>query len=319
MSSQNKNHTKESSSLSEKNKYFLEPPHSKKSEKKAKNIGFAKSNDIAKSAKNAHFVDFAEFVEIGKIGHLSGLKGRLCFWLSGDFEEFLSRGIEVRVRLANELESLKSKKKSKKESNIESKKITKDFASVSSNTTESNDFTPALSTHTSHTLIVSSFIKKNDKYFIEFEGITSADSAKRLVNAKIYATKEQSRKHCKLKKDEYFYFDIIGLDIVENGENIGIVRDIERIGNIDYFIVEVADNLISNNTTKSTQPKIPTSKNIAKSTNLSSKSTKPLKSTKKQNNKKTFLVPYIDKFVLEVCLQTRRIFTNNAKAILEQS
>ena len=306
MSSQNKNHTRESSSLSEKDKRFLESSHSKKSKKEAKNIDSAKSKSIAKSAKNA---DFAEFVEVGKMGKLSGLKGRLCFWLSGDFEEFLSRGIEVQVRLANELESLKSKIKSK----AQPQNTTKDFGSMYPNVAESTEFATAISTHTPLTLVVSSFIKKNDKYFIEFEGITSADSAKQLVNAKIYATKAQSREHCKLKKDEYFYFDIIGLDIIEDGENLGIVRDIERIGNVDYFIVEVADNLASNIVTKSTQHKLDKSKNIAKSTNPTPKP------TKKQNKPKTFLVPYIDRFILEVCLQTGRIFTKNAKSILEQS
>lgn len=309
MSSQNKNHTRESSSLSEKDKHFLESSHSKKPKKEAKNIDSAKSKSIAKSTKNVDNVDFAELVEVGKIGKLSGLKGRLCFWLSGDFEEFLSRGIEVQVRLANELESLKSKIKSK----AQSQNTTKDFGSMYPNVAESTEFATTISTHTPLTLIVSSFIKKNDKYFIEFEGITSADSAKQLVNAKIYATKAQSREHCKLKKDEYFYFDIIGLDIIEEGENLGIVRDIERIGNVDYFIVEVADNLTSNIATKSTQHKLDKSKNIAKSTNPTSKP------TKKQNKPKTFLVPYIDRFILEVCLQTGRIFTKNAKSILEQS
>lgn len=309
MSSQNKNHTRESSSLSEKDKHFLESSHSKKSKKESKNIDSAKSKSISKSAKNVDNADFAEFVEVGKIGKLSGLKGRLCFWLSGDFEEFLSRGIEVQVRLANELESLKSKRESKEQS----QKTTKDFGSMYSNLAESKEFTPAISAHTPLTLIVNSFIKKNDKYFIEFEGITSADNAKQLVNAKIYATKAQSREHCKLKKGEYFYFDIIGLDIIEGGENLGIVRDIERIGNVDYFIVEVADNLASNIAAKSTQPKHNKSKNIAKSTNHTPKS------TKKQNKPKTFLVPYIDRFILEVCLQTGRIFTKNAKSILEQS
>lgn len=306
MSSQNKNYTRESSSLSERSKHFLEPSHSKKPKKESKDINSAKPKSIANSTKNA---DFAEFVEVGKIGKLSGLKGRLCFWLSGDFEEFLSRGIEVQVRLANELESLKSKRESK----AQPPNTAKDFGSKYSNVAKSKEFAIAISAHTPLTLIVSSFIKKNDKYFIEFEGITSADSAKQLVNAKIYATKTQSREHCKLKKDEYFYFDIIGLDIIEDGENLGIVRDIERIGNVDYFIVEVADNLASNIAAKSTQHKLDKSKNIAKSTNLTTKS------AKKQKKPKTFLVPYIDRFVLEVCLQTRRIFTKNAKSILERS
>ena len=304
MSSPSKNHTRESSSLSEKSLHFLESSHSKKHQKNPKTIDSAKPKKLTKSAKNIDStkIDFADFVEVGKIGRVSGLKGRLCFWLSGDFEEFLSRGLEVQVRLANELESLKSK--------IKSQKFAKDFGNIPLSVSATENLTPALPAYT--TLTISSFIKKVDRYFIEFEGITSADSAKRLVNAKIYATKAQSREHCKLKKDEYFYFDIIGLDIIEEGENLGIVRDIERIGNIDYFIVEVADSIASNIATKSAQLQNHKPNNIAKSTNTA-------QSAKKSKKPKTFLVPYIDGFVLEVCLQTRRIFTKNAKDILDQS
>lgn len=313
MSSPSKNHTRESSSLSEKSLHFLESSHSKKHQKNPKTIDSAKPKKLTKSAKNIDsakidFADFVDFVEVGKIGRVSGLKGRLCFWLSGDFEEFLSRGLEVQVRLANELESLKSK--------IKSPKFAKDFGNIPLSVSATENLTPALPAYT--TLTISSFIKKVDRYFIEFEGITSADSAKRLVNAKIYATKAQSREHCKLKKDEYFYFDIIGLDIIEEGENLGIVRDIERIGNIDYFIVEVADSIASNIATKSAQLQNHKPNNIAKSTNAAN-FINSAQSAKKSKKPKTFLVPYIDRFVLEVCLQTRRIFTKNAKDILDQS
>lgn len=235
-----------------------------------------------------------DLVEIGKIGRVNGLKGRLCFWLSSDFADFLSSGTEVYVKHTSTLESL--------------------------------DSSCAFST-----LRVKSFIKQRDKYFIEFVGISSADSAKQYVNAKIYTTKELSRAQCKLKKDEFFYFDIIGLEIIENNENLGIVRDIERIGNIDYFVVEATQPILKSildSRTKSldlayenmTKSSIRDSTNIKINVkNTTKKSSAFAKDSLKKPKNKTFLIPYLDRFVLEISLQKQSIFTQNARAILEQS
>lgn len=174
-------------------------------------------------------------------------------------------------------------------------------------------------------LKIKAFIKQKDKYFIEFVGIDNAQKAKIYVNAELYATKAQSRAHCTLKKDEFFYFDIVGLDIMQDSENLGVVRDIERIGNIDYLVVEAREDILESfikNTEKSKKTlQIKTSdvaQNPTKSKHPKSKLPKS-KKTPKSTKPKTFLVPYIDRFVLEVSLQKGAIFTQNAKEILEQS
>lgn len=128
-------------------------------------------------------------------------------------------------------------------------------------------------------------IKHYDKVRGEalFEGFESVDLAKELTNRILYTTIEQTRKDCKLKKDEYFYFDIIGLKLVENGEVLGIVDDIEQIAKDNLLFIKTDQTLIDAGFAKS------------------------------------FYVPYLDGFIKSVDLQTREILATNAKALLENS
>lgn len=263
-------------------------------------------------------IQIQELVQVGKVGRVVGLKGRLCFWLSSDFAEFLlhcaKSSEEVCVKRASLLESseIKSNDFDKK---IDSNK--NDFSRLDSKFENLKFENPNF-----ENLKIKAFIKQKDKYFIEFVGIDNAQKAKIYVNAELYATKAQSRAHCTLKKDEFFYFDIVGLDIVQDSENLGVVCDIERIGNIDYLVVEAREDILESiiknpikKSKKTSQIKtIDVAQNPAKS-NPPPKSKKTTKSKKP----KTFLVPYIDRFVLEVSLQKGAIFTQNAKEILEQS
>lgn len=77
-------------------------------------------------------------------------------------------------------------------------------------------------------LIVKNYNCANDT--IVFYGFEDVDSAKTLTNKTIYATKEETRKNCKLKKGEFFYFDIIGCEIYENNQRLGEVEDIDAVG-----------------------------------------------------------------------------------------
>ena len=72
---------------------------------------------------------------------------------------------------------------------------------------------------------------------------------------------------CKLDSDEFFWFDIVGLDIIDNGVLLGVVEDIERIGHIDYLIVR---------------------------TNMN-----------KFNKPKSFMIPYIDRYITNVDLDKK--------------
>lgn len=118
---------------------------------------------------------------------------------------------------------------------------------------------------------------------IRFRGYESMDSAKKLTNTKLYASEEQTKEICNLKEGEYFWFDIIGCKIIENGEVLGIVKDIERLAVNDFLQIDTASELIENGMPKS------------------------------------FLIPYIPRYVLNVNLETKEIEVCDAKSILENS
>ena len=137
------------------------------------------------------------------------------------------------------------------------------------------------------------FDKNNDQLVIKdynrqkelvlFENFDDLDLAKTLVNKTIYTTKELTRKNCKLKKNEFFQFDIIGLKVIENGENLGIVEDIQ-----DNF----ANSL------------------------LYIKTDEELTLGGKPNN---FYIPYLEHFIISVNLNSGEILVKGARAILENS
>lgn len=76
---------------------------------------------------------------------------------------------------------------------------------------------------------------------------------------------------------------MLGLNIVENGEILGVVKDIEDNLNNALLYVKTSDDLVF----------IGFAKN--------------------------FYVPYIDRFVISVSLENKEILTKDAKSILENS
>ena len=81
------------------------------------------------------------------------------------------------------------------------------------------------------------------KGLVKFKGVDTPEDAKKLTNRMLYTTEEKSREDIKLKKDEYFWFDIIGCDVYENGKKLGKVEDIER-ADVDYLIINTDENLL---------------------------------------------------------------------------
>jgi len=116
-----------------------------------------------------------------------------------------------------------------------------------------------------------------------FKGYEDVDLANRLVNVKIYSTIEETKSRCKLKKNEFFWFELEGLDIFEGDELLGKVIEVTRIGSLDYLEIETSSELISLGLAK------------------------------------TFLVPYIDRYVLTVQKEAKKILTVDAKELLEAS
>ena len=119
---------------------------------------------------------------------------------------------------------------------------------------------------------------------IKFENYDDMDSAKKLTNQELYVSKEDSLKNCNLAQDEYFWFDIIGCKIIEEGKELGVVKDIHRYPLDDYLEVSTREQLV--------QEKLP----------------------------KTFLIPYKKEiYILSVDIEKKTIKTKDCFAILENS
>ncbi|NWF66606.1 MAG: 16S rRNA processing protein RimM [Campylobacterales bacterium] len=118
---------------------------------------------------------------------------------------------------------------------------------------------------------------------IKFFEINSPEEAKILTNSFLFSTEEETKKNFTLQDNEYFWFDIIGCEVYENDIFLGSVEDINEFS-INYYIsIKTSQNLI--------EKKYPT----------------------------RFLLPFIDKFIKDVNISQKKIFTNGALDILENS
>ena len=79
---------------------------------------------------------------------------------------------------------------------------------------------------------------------VKFKGIDTPEDAKKLTNRVLYTTEEKTKENIKLKKDEYFWFDILGCDVVENDTLLGKVTDIERV-DVDYLVIRTDKELVN--------------------------------------------------------------------------
>lgn len=114
---------------------------------------------------------------------------------------------------------------------------------------------------------------------VKFLGVNTKEDAAFLTNRQLYMSKEKTEEILELSDDELFYHQIDGFVIVDSGETIGSIKDIERIGNIDYFIV------------------------------------KPLV----EGFSKDFMIPYIDRYVQSIDKDKKEIHTKDCLGIMEES
>ncbi len=118
---------------------------------------------------------------------------------------------------------------------------------------------------------------------VKFRGYESIDSAKKLTNTKLFADVEQTKENCDLKEGQHFWFDIIGCDIDDEGTLMGKIEDIHRMGDTDYLSIITDDALVKDGLSKS------------------------------------FLLPYIDRYVVKADIENKTVYTKDAKDILESS
>ena len=116
-----------------------------------------------------------------------------------------------------------------------------------------------------------------------FDEIPHREAAEALTNKMLYTTLERTLSECPLGEDEYFWFQVIGCELFEEGECLGTVAGIERLGTTDYLVIKSEDML-------------------AKSLRV-----------------KQFLVPYLEHFIIATDVKSRRIESKGARGIAEAS
>ncbi len=118
---------------------------------------------------------------------------------------------------------------------------------------------------------------------IRLQGCNTPEEAKKFTNARLHTTVEATREHCELQEGQYFWFDIEGCEVYEEGRLLGKVIEVERILENDYLKVKTDDALVAQ--------KLP----------------------------KTFLIPYLDHIILNVAIEEKKIEVAGAYDILEAS
>ena len=123
----------------------------------------------------------------------------------------------------------------------------------------------------------------HDRSLIKIVGVNNPEDAKRFTNEKIYTSYEDTRKNIDLQEGQYFYFDIEDCQVYENGQLLGVVDEVDRIGATDYLTVITDISLVEKDLPKS------------------------------------FLIPYQDHFVISVDIDKKIIEVNGGLDILKAS
>lgn len=136
-------------------------------------------------------------------------------------------------------------------------------------------------THKNQQLTVESYNTNSNS--VKFFGIDSVEDAKKLTNTTLFTTIEDTKQNCNLASKEYFWFDLIDCEVIENNESLGVVEDIQRLPLSDYMFVKTSKQLID------------------------------------QKFATSFLIPYLDQYIIDVDINNKKIKVQNAKDILKAS
>jgi len=119
---------------------------------------------------------------------------------------------------------------------------------------------------------------------VKFKQYNVREDAAILTNQKLYLTEEESRDNCTLEENQYFWFDMIGAEVLDDGKVLGVIKDIERITTMDYL-------------------KITTDKDLVK-----------------EKLSKEFYIPYImDVYIESFDMDAKKLYTKDALLLLEAS
>lgn len=122
-----------------------------------------------------------------------------------------------------------------------------------------------------------------ERDLVKFKAFNSPEEAKRLTNLDLFASETQTRESIELEEGQYFWFDIVGATVFEGDLCLGKVTEVERLGPTDYLKMATDEKL--------------TSRGMANS----------------------FLIPYLDHFIVKVDTEAKQISVQGGFDILEAS
>ncbi len=79
---------------------------------------------------------------------------------------------------------------------------------------------------------------------IRIKGINTIEDAKKYTNAKLFTTRDETRKNCQLEEGEFFWFDIDDCKVFEDGVCLGHVHEVERIAITNYLAMITDEKLV---------------------------------------------------------------------------
>ena len=124
----------------------------------------------------------------------------------------------------------------------------------------------------------------SSRELIKFENFDDVETAKKLTNQELFSSIEQTKENCKLKENEFFWFDLISCNVYENDLLLGKVKEIQRYPLNDYLEIITNEELV------------------------------------KKGLPKVFLIPHIfDKYILSVNINDKKIEVKDSLIILENS
>ena len=124
----------------------------------------------------------------------------------------------------------------------------------------------------------------SNRELVLFEGYEDVDTAKKLTNQELFSTIEQTIENCKLKENEFFWFDLISCKVIENGLELCEVIELHRYPASDYLEVKTSKDLVD------------------------------------KDLPKTFLIPHLfDTYILTVDVQNKILEVKDSMVILENS
>ena len=131
-------------------------------------------------------------------------------------------------------------------------------------------------------LTIEIFNKKNN--VVKFMNFDTIEGVQKLINQQLFTTLENTKKNCNLKSNQYFWFDLEGCKIIENDKTIGKIIEIHRYPISDYFEIETNESLV-----------------------------------KEQALANSFLLPYLEQYIIDVNIENKTIVVKGAFDILKAS